>query len=355
MPKITIGNPAHSNIADCYANAFFELLDNNGNVLQQQFVPGSVISNPYDYVDLWDVPVSNFKIRINNISTIAATITSNIVVGSDFPVNNVILNGYAVTVDILATAENISISCLADPILPLSANPCEIRTSAEYLQFLDLIKLDYVVDASQAVDLSGLTRAIIPNNFIFDTGLNWHYPNPFYFKKKVCNPEVQNVEICGSLESSGIGQYVNIIPSNYLSGMPDPIPLNEILPNEDYVKALGSFEYVENKKFTRFQTLADSRIANLNSEGSPGNLKPRGQFTFRIQNTPAALGAVQKLANQRLIVVYQNSSLEKVIMGDLTFPAQITAYNKRLSDEESYIEITVQNGVRMPMYYTGNL
>lgn len=204
---------------------------------------------------------------------------------------------------------------------------------------------------------NGFNYGEIPNNQFFLTTTGWLWPNPWYTQKKVCSVNVENVLNCfeDGGEYAGIGQYINFIGSNDVLVMQQAPPINEYTTNEGYVSVIGYFVYVAGKKFTRFQTLPDSRMFDLTSEGTIGQLSPRSQLVFRLPNSRAALGVLKKIANTPGIVVFSNGTNDKVILGTKIFPAKIASFTTKQSETESYIEITITSGTKWPMYYSGNL
>jgi hypothetical protein len=204
---------------------------------------------------------------------------------------------------------------------------------------------------------NGFNSGEIPNKQFFTTTTNWLYPNPWYVKKKVCSVRVENVENCfdGGGQSAGIGQYINFINSNDVLSTPKNYDITATLSNENFVTAGGRFYYETGKKFSRLQTLADSRMHDLTSEGTIGQLSPRSQLVFRLPNSRAALGALKKMANIPGIIVFTNGSDHKIILGTKIFPAKISGFATKQSETESYIEITITSGTKYPMYWSGTL
>ncbi len=235
------------------------------------------------------------------------------------------------------------ITLVADPYV---GDYSSVLTATPVNDWLELTYSGSITAFIGTYALTGPTKA--SNTLLFESAsTGTSIPNPYTTLNKVCSPIPENVELCIDENAAGTGQYVNIIPVNDLLLMPRQELYN--------VAAIGIFFYKPNKKFTRFQTLHDSRLFDLSSDGTVGQLRPKGSFTFRLQHSKAALGALNKMANERLILVFQNARNEKIIMGTLLFPAQITAYNATLSDKEAFIEITVQNSIKYPLYFSGNL
>lgn len=183
------------------------------------------------------------------------------------------------------------------------------------------------------------------------------WPNEFYRipDSNNCSHIVDDVFLCANDDSSGIGQYINYINTNDVLAMPQVPPINALSTNASFVTAIGSFTYLPTKKFSRFQTLADSRMFDLTPEGPIGQLSPKSQLVFRLPNTKAALGVLKKIANAPGIIVFSNGSNHKIILGTKLFPAKISAFATKQSETESYIEITITSGTKYPMYYSGNL
>ncbi len=338
---------------DCFGNVLVQIRDMSGTLLNEQFLAGTMDTEEYQFIDHFPLPPSPFIVDFTNMSTFKCTaglITEINGVRPHASTRVYIPNG--VTYRQTITASNsLFLKGSIYPELPISANSCDIDTIGVYNETQNAVQLSPI---SPVGIPSNMFQAFIPNVQFFDTNLGWMYPNPFYFKKKVCQIPVEDVFNCYD-QDLGIGQYVNIISSRDLSAMPYGYDATPTLSNSDFVSAVGSFEYLPNKKFTRFQTLHDSRLFDLASDGTVGQLRPKGSFTFRLQHSKAALGALKKMVNERLILVFQNARNEKIIIGTLLFPAQITAYNATLSDKEAFIEITVQNSIKYPLYFSGNL
>ncbi len=354
-------------IQEKYPVAYIKLINADGTnqILLEGYFNFGEFQNRYDFIDndiLFQNP-SITNILIANVSThnqLITPIIEYIGIGAPaVPVFTEIPNGYQD-----AKTQNFTFSTQGVPEVRISLNALPTQdynqttiaqiSTLEGINILQLSSLNGIASGLEFAQIENTINWTTPQYFNNIVSQTFIQPNPYYLPES-CNPLLENVELCIDENAAGTGQYVNIIPVNDLSAMPSPYNVIASLSNSNYVTAVGVFEYVPDKKFTRFQTLHDSRLFDLSSDGTVGQLRPKGSFTFRLQHSKAALGALKKMANERLILVFQNARNEKIIIGTLIFPAQITAYNATLSDKEGFIEITVQNSIKMPLYYSGNL
>jgi hypothetical protein len=351
---ITLENFAQTNDIGCFVNVLVQIKDLQGSLLHEQFMPGSKTDGKITLPDFWQYPAqSEFFVDVTNLS--AMSCLANVSFITDLAGDNTVIgipNGFTLRyrhVNALPLLEIRGVGALPESAtFPL----CTIDTTATYNEANGLVQLSKITSIATA-----LIAAFLPNVSYFSGPDGLHYPNPWFFKKKVCSVSVENVENCFDAggQSAGIGQYINFVNSNDLLGTPEILQLHGSTTNDEFVSAVGSFSYVTGKKFSRLQTLADSRLHDLTSEGSVGQLSPRSQLVFRLPNSRAALGALKKMANTPGIIVFTNGSDHKIILGTKIFPAKISAFTTKQSETESYIEITITSGTKYPMYWSGTL
>ena len=172
------------------------------------------------------------------------------------------------------------------------------------------------------------------------------------------DPQLDDIEACASdlAVKTGYGDIVSFIPRSWLASMPVLPALASNTTNEAYATATGTFTAKTGKKFMKMETLNEFTETPGESVGSTGNLAMKYSPKFRIQNSVANNGLLEKILNiPGIVVVQKPGGGPKIIYGDLDSPVRIMQVAETGTATENFIELTFSAPTMRKAYFTGTI